>query len=129
MEDDMSKPETDAAHAPEWAAALAPPEVQEVTYLRRALEIAEQDGLGVARADVQRVEAMWSVGDGDWTALGFVLQLYDGRKVYLDYDFDFAEDGEAVEVQPMGEERYPAIEGGGIEWSDDVGELNQLLIS
>jgi hypothetical protein len=129
MEDDMSKPETDAEPARDWTAGLAHPELQEVTYLRRALEIAEQDGLGVARADVQRVEAMWTIGDGDWTGLGFVLRLHDGRKVYLDYDFDFAENGEAVEVQPMGKERYPALEGSGIEWCDDVTELNRLLMS
>jgi len=72
---------------------------------------------------------MWSIDDGDWTSLGFVLTLQDGRRVYLDYLFDFADDEEEIEVQPMGGERYPAIVGGGIEWSDDVGELNQLLMS
>lgn len=125
----MSKPETDAASAPEWASALAHPELQEVTYLRRALEIAEQDGLGVSRVNVQRVEAMWSVDDGDWNALGFVLLLHDSRRVYLHYFFDFAQDEDEIELQPMGEERYPVIEGGGIEWSDDVAELNRLLMS
>jgi hypothetical protein len=127
MEHDMSKPQTDAVPDPEWASALAHLELQEVTYLRRALEIAEEDGLGIARSDVQRVEAMWAIDDGDWNALGFVLLLQDGRRVYLDYFFDFANDAEEVELQPMGQERYPTIEGGGIEWSDDVGELNRLL--
>src|SRR4051794_34143658 len=115
MEDDMSKPETDAVPAPEWASALAHLELREVTYLRRALEIAEQDGLGVRRADVQRVEAIWAIDDGDWNALGVVLALQDGRRIYLDYFFDFAEDEEEIDVQPMGDERYPAIKGGGIE--------------
>lgn len=124
----MSKPASDAVPGAEWA-ALAYPELQEVTYLRRALEIAEQDGLGVRRTDVQRVEAMWAIDDGDWNALGFVLSLYDGRRVYLKYFFDFADDEEEIELQPMGQERYPTIEGGGIEWSDDVGELNRLLMS
>lgn len=125
----MSKPEADAAPAPGWVSSLAYPELQEVTYLRRALEIAEEDGLGVARADVQRVASMWSTDDGDWIALGFVLLLQDERRVYLTYDFDFAEDVEEVELQPMAGERYPAGKGGGVEWTDDVGELNRLLMS
>ena len=125
----MSNPETDAVPAPEWTSALAHPELQEVTYLRRALEIAEEDGLGVARPEVQRVKAMWTIDDGDWNALGFVLLLHDGRRVYLNYLYAFAENDEEVEVQPMGDERYPAIKGGGIEWTDDVGELNRLLMS
>jgi hypothetical protein len=109
MEADMNKPETDAAPAPEWTAALAHPELQEITYLRRALEIADEDGLGVARADVERVEAMWTIDDGDWNALGFVLLLQDGRRVYLDYVFDFAENEEEIDLHPMGSERYPTI--------------------
>ncbi len=125
----MSKPETDAAPAPNWSAALAHPELQEVTYLRRALEIAEQDGMGISRQDVQRVEAMWSLESGDWVALGFVLSLQDGRRAYLDYHYNFAEDEEEVDVQPMGGERYPTIKSGGLEWTDDVAELNRLLMS
>ncbi|WP_428667591.1 hypothetical protein [Reyranella sp.] len=126
----MSKPETDATvAASDWRSALAYPELQEVTYLRRALEIAEQDGFGLNRADMQRVEAMWSIESGDWIALGFVLALQDGRRAYLDYHYDFAEDEEEVDVQPMGGERRPAIKSGGIEWSDEVGELNRLLMS
>jgi hypothetical protein len=75
------------------------------------------------------VEALWSDDDGDWTSLGFVLALQGGRRVYLHYDFDFAEDEEEVELQPMGDQRYPALEGGGCEWTDDVSELNRLLMS
>jgi len=123
----MGKPESNASSM-QWA-TLVHPELLEVTYLRRALEIAENDGLGVERADVQRVEAMWSIGDGDWTALGFVLLLHDGRHVYLDYDFDFAGDSEAVNMHRMNSASYPAIENGGVEWSNDVGELNRLLMS
>jgi hypothetical protein len=29
----------------------------------------------------------------------------------------------------MGEERYPVIVGGGCKWTDDVSELNELLMS
>ncbi|WP_428673825.1 hypothetical protein [Reyranella sp.] len=125
----MSKPDTDAAPLSGWMAGLAYSELQEVTYLRRALEIAERDGLGVSRAEVQRIESTWSIAHGDWSALGFVLLLHDGSRVYLDYDFDFADDQEEVELQVMTDERYPVIKAAGIEWTDNVAELNRLLLS
>ena len=121
--------ETNAGPMRSLMSALARAEVNEATYLRRALEIAEQDGLGIARSDVQRVEALWSTDDGDSTSLGFVLSLLDGRRAYLQYLFDFADDEEEVELRPIGQELYPAIVGGGGKWTDDVGELNQLLMS
>jgi len=122
----MNDPKVDATQPA--MLAFAYPEVQEVTYLWRALEIAEQDGLGVGRADLQRVEAMWSVDDDDCTSLGFVLSLHDGRRVYVQYLFDFGDDEEEVELRPMGVERYPDIERAGRKWIDDVGELNRLLM-
>jgi len=125
----MGKLGTYAAPVEEWAPAPPHLELQEVTFLRRALEIAEQDGLGIARTDVQRVEAMWSIDDGDFTSMGFVLALRDGRRAYLEYFLDFAEDEEEIDVQPMGDERRPVLEGDGVQWVDDVGELNRLLMS
>jgi len=125
----MGKPEPASNADESWTLNVERAELREATYLRRALQITEQDGLGLRRADVQRVEAMWSIDDGDFTSLGFVLALRDGRRACLNYFFDFAEDEEEIDVQSMACERYPVLEGGGVEWDDDVGEFNRLLMS
>jgi hypothetical protein len=125
----MTEPKTAVPADEPRQPVLASPELQEVTCFRRALEIAEQDGLGVSRVDLQRIESMWSIDDGDRTSMGFVLALQDGRRAYLEYLFDFADDEDEIDLQPMNDERYPALEGGGVEWTDDVGELNRLLMS
>lgn len=126
----MRNPRTDAT--PSLSSALGGwvrEELPEVTYFQRALQIAEEDGLGVTRANVQRVEAFWSMESGDWNALGFVLSLRDGPRCYLSYFFAFNTNEENVEVEPMGGERYPADEDGNVGWIGEVRHLNRLLMS
>lgn len=110
-------------------AILARAELPEVTYFLRALQVADELGFGVARTNVQRVERFWSMESGDWNALSFVLELRDGRRVSLDYFFDFSLNKETVEAAPMGAELYPAVDGAEIDWRDDTWELNRLLMS
>ena len=123
----MSKPQTDDAFAslPDvvtWQPA-------EVRDFRRVLERLDKDGLCVARGDIERVEAFWSFDDGDYSSLGVVLRLRSSCRVCVYYSFDFCANVEEIEVQPMGDERYPASEGDRIEWNDDADELNRLLMS
>lgn len=126
----MSDPTNDAfAAQSERRAILARAELPEVTFFLRALQVAEELGLGVARANVQRVERFWSMESGDWNALGFVLELRDGRRVSLDYFFDFDINRETVEAEPMGAELHPVVDGAEIDWRDDTWELNRLLMS
>ena len=126
----MRNPRTDAT--PNLSSVLGGwvrEELPEVTYFQRALQIAEEDGLGLARANVQRVEAFWSMESGDWNALGFVLSLRDGPRCYLSYFFAFDTNKENVEVEPMGDERYPADEDRKVGWIGEVRHLNRLLMS
>jgi hypothetical protein len=66
---------------------------------------------------------------GDWNALGFVLSLRDGRRCYLSYFFAFDTNEENVEVEPMGDERYPLEEDGKVGWIEEVRHMNRLLMS
>jgi hypothetical protein len=47
-----------------------------------------------AAAEVERLSSGRSIDDGDSTLLGFVPSLLDGRRAYLEYVFDFADDEE-----------------------------------
>jgi hypothetical protein len=106
---------------------LVPPAL---TSLRRALGISAAYDWRLDLEDIDRVESMWELLDLDSTSHGFVIALEDGRRCYLQYvmapgdNDDIVED---VETLPMGDERYPDLKGGGICWSDDVRNLNQLL--
>jgi hypothetical protein len=128
----MSQPDERTDATPNVSYALGEwvrEEFPEITYLRRALQLAEEDGLGVARANVQRVEAFWSIDSGDWNALGFVLFMRDGARRYLSYFFAFDTNDESVEVESMGDEPYPADEDGKGRWIGEVRHLNRLLMS
>ena len=126
----MRNPRSDATPSPSPPLGeLVRTELPEVTYFQRALQLAEEDGLGVARANVQRIEAFWSMESGDWNALGFVLSLRNGPRCYLSYCFAFDTNEENVEVEPMGDERYPADEDGNVGWISEVRHLNRLLMS
>ena len=67
--------------------------------------------------------------EDDSTAHGFVLALRDGRRCYLQYIAVYEDDDVTEEVQtlPMDDERYPSFNVGGIDWDDEVGDLNRLL--
>jgi hypothetical protein len=102
---------------------------QRLGSLLRALELAPIEGWGFGAPDVARVEAYWELLEDDSTAHGFVLALRDGRRLYLQYIVAYEGDNvdEDVQTLPMHDERYPAIEGGGIVWDDDVEDLTKLL--
>jgi len=96
-----------------------------------AAEFASELQGGFDLLDVRNVEAFWEVIDAFSTAHGFVVALADRRRVYLQLIVDHSQDepSEELQILPMGDERYPQLEGGGIEWCDDVQVLNQLLRS
>lgn len=58
-----------------------------------------------------------------------MLALRDGRRCYLQYIAVYENDGVTEDVQrlPMTDERYPSFNFGGIDWDDEVGNLNRLL--
>ena len=103
-----------------------------MSSLMRACGIAGAERGGPAMIDIARVESVWELIDDESTAHGFVLALRDDRRVYLQYVMTFdEEDGltEDVQTLPMGAERYPDLEGGGVAWDDDsASELNGLLM-
>jgi hypothetical protein len=97
----------------------------DLRYLKLALEVGGEEGWDFQLTDIQRVEAMWRVLDGDVTAYGFVAELREGRRVYFDYD-NYDEDGivERVTMQPMGDEPYPKLDGPIAGWEPAPAELN-----
>jgi hypothetical protein len=101
----------------------------------RFMSLSKACALGVVRGwrlpleNIRRVEALWEEIDGDSTAHGFVLELHNGSRVYVDYCCchvrgDFVEHGETL---PMGQERYPQFRGTVHRWSSDVEDLNKRL--
>ena len=95
----------------------------------RILHLSQECEWGFKRSDIARIESTWEWLDADVTAHGFVLALRDGRRVYIHRVTSFPEDGGDGDfcVLPMADERYPVLKGGGIEWTDDVGDLNCFL--
>jgi hypothetical protein len=96
-----------------------------------AVTFASKEGYGFDLVDVARVEAFWEMLDDVADGHGFVLSLRDGRRLYLQLVSarDDDEPIDELEMLPMGDERYPQMEGGGIAWCDEVGEINRLLHS
>jgi hypothetical protein len=95
--------------------------------LIRAVELGAEERWELALIDIERVEAMWQMLDVVSISHGFVLALTGGRRAYLQYVSD--EEAEEVEILPMGDERFPALESGRFEWTDHVGDLNRFLKS
>jgi len=129
----MSQSDDNASVAPSFAqwgraasislAFMTPP----LDSLLHAVEFCAVEGWGLALIDIERVEAMWEMLDAYSTSHGFVLALTGGRRAYLQYVSD--EEAEDVQILPMTDERYPALTGGGIKWTADVGDLNRFLKS
>ena len=102
----------------------------------RAVEMAPRLVQGFELADVERIESMWELDDGEAASSGYVIALRYGRRVYLDYyagpdlraDADDAPTIEEVQVTPLAaDQKYPQLEGGGVRWQNDVSELNECL--
>jgi len=129
----MDRIDDDAVPSPPLSLAAARlalnPLPLSVTSLLRALKLASLHGWGFGAVDVARVEASWEQLDDSSTAHGFVLALRDGTRRYLQYIATYDGDGgdEDVQTLPMGDERYPPIEGGSIDWNDEVGDLSRLF--
>ncbi|CAN5333668.1 hypothetical protein BH10PSE6_BH10PSE6_54690 [soil metagenome] len=129
----MSQPDESANVASSWAKWQRSASISlafmtlPFDSLLRAVAFCGEEGWGLALIDIERVEAMWEMLDAFSTSHGFVLALTGRRRVYLQY----ISDNEAGDVQllPMTDERYPDLQGGGIKWTDDVGDLNRFLKS
>jgi len=101
----------------------------ELAALMDAVESAGEEGSGFDLLDIERVEAFWQMMETCSTAHGFVLTLRGGSRVYLQYLTASDDDKpiEEIQVLPLGDERHPDLQGGGIVWSDTVDELNRFL--
>jgi hypothetical protein len=129
----MGRIDDDAVPSPPFSLAAARlawnPLPLSVMSLLRALKLASLNGWGFEAIDVARVEASWELLDDSSTAHGFVLAFRDGTRRYLQYivTYDGDDGDEDVLTLPMRDERYPPIEGGGIDWHDDAGDLSRLF--
>lgn len=93
-------------------------------------ELDDDIRLGVASRNIEAVEAWWVQNDADATSAGFVVQLLDARRAYLQMvdDHEAGEDELDVEVDILGEDQaIPAGVPSG--WSTDVAALNAWLRS
>ena len=96
--------------------------------LRSACDLGVKEGWGWPLSEIKRVEAYWELIDGNATAHGFVLELQDGRRAYLDYSIIFDPTiTEHAEMVPMEQERYPQLSGSVPYWSTNVDDLNRRL--
>jgi len=97
--------------------------------LARACEMGVAEEWDCRLSDIRCVESLWEVIDDDAVAHGFVVQMHDERRVYLEYCSHY-EDGELierVEKVAMGSEQFPTRKYGNPDWEDDLHELNQRL--
>ena len=120
-----------ASLAPALPMRLLSPLPPALLALLDAVTHASKAGYGFDLVNVASVEAFWQMLDEVADAHGFVLSLRDGQRLYLQL-VSARDDDEPIddlEMLPMDDERYPQIDGGGIAWSDDVGEINRLLKS
>jgi hypothetical protein len=106
-----------------------------VYELGHVLYALDADTNGFARSDVERVERFWHSGDMHSSTAGFVLQLRDGRRVYVDFlhwhgfeqDEDFRVEVEFLEPgQTLPSPRGPA-QGRTVAWSTDAAHLDKML--
>jgi hypothetical protein len=101
------------------------------------LHILDAETQGFGRADIESVESFWAFGDMHSSAAGFVLQLRDGRRPYIDFlhwhGFEQDEDFRIeVEFLPSGQahpaprphDELPWPPG---EWSSETVHLHRLL--
>lgn len=109
--------------------------IQGVYELGHALHVLDADTHGFHRGDVEAVECFWTYSEMDQSLAGFVLQLRDRRRAYLDFHhwhgFEQEEDFR-IEVAFLREgQRHPAFApsddppGG---WSSDTGHLGKMLV-
>ena len=109
--------------------------IDEVYELGHVLYALDAETNGFARGDVERVERFWHSGDMHSSTAGFVLQLRDGRRAYVDFlhwhgfeqDEDFRIEVEFLEPSqtlpsPRGPAPWPTA-----DWSTDVAHLDKVL--
>ena len=104
----------------------------EACLIAEALVVAAKEPHGFTVDDVDRVEAFWSYLASDYSSVGCVVSLSDGRRFEITYN-----PGEEPEDEP--EEKPPTLEVRQMAttecfsarqqppWVDDVSELNEYL--
>ncbi len=115
-------------------AAAGPRTVQGVYELGHALDVLYGDIHGFDRADIERIECFWILSEPDRSAAGFVVQLGDGRRAYIDFlhwhAFEQDEDFR-IEVaflpDDMVHPALPAMRQPPDGWSFDTAHLNKVL--
>ena len=100
----------------------------ETVALGLALEAAGDMKGGFSIADVEEVEAVWSLIDGKLATYGFVLRIAGMGRQYLELTLDdVASRGEAeIELMDLGDtEDLPDFEGA--DWNTEPDHLNERL--
>jgi hypothetical protein len=104
-----------------------------IQFFRRALALAADlpDGFGLA--DVEGIKAHWAFVDMDFAIYGYVVELRDGRRAYLQFTADDTtppEHAEGVVIEPLASDAMrPAIHAQNvlIGWNEKVDHLNACL--
>jgi hypothetical protein len=111
-------------------------------FFRRALELAADlpDGFGLA--DVEGIKAYWAFVDMEFASYGYVVELRDGRRAYLQITADDTtppeheeddttpEHHEGVVIEPLAADAMrPAMHAQNvlIGWNEEVDHLNACL--
>lgn len=105
-----------------------------------ALDVLNADSHGFSPADVAHVDRFWAYGDMHDSSAGFLLQLGDGRRTYVEFlhwhgfeqDEDFRIDVEMLEgaempAAPLREPIDPSAPWPPGGWSDETAHLDRLL--
>lgn len=113
------------------------PRIEGIYELGHVLYALHGESHGFARGDIERVECFWTFGDLHASAAGFVLQLRDGRRAYVDFlhthAFEQVEDFR-IEVEFLADDddgslpaRSSPLDATGGVWSSDTAHLNRVL--
>lgn len=99
-----------------------------------ALRALDRSDLGTKPKDIAHAEAFWCAAGDDSYAAGFVLQLCDGRRAYVDvwieHEAGGAPDALKVDIEfeglPTGQKypRFPSASDPIGGWRHDIGPLN-----
>jgi hypothetical protein len=101
-------------------------------FFRRALELAADLPDGFGHADVEGIKAHWAFVDMDFAIYGYVVELRDGWRAYLQIAADDTtpEHEEGVVIEPLAADAMrPAIhaQNVAIGWNEKVDHLNACL--
>lgn len=112
---------------------MAARRVDGIYELGHVLYALDRESHGFARGDIARIQRYWCFSDFHSSAAGFVMELSDGRRAYVElqhtHAYEQVEDFR-IDVVPLDGAENPPMPSRPLEprvWSDDAAHLDRVL--